>query len=168
MPDETKPESCKYEYAAKVVCGAIAPEPVAPPIPPCVPGFYATAVNIHNPSRESTVFWAKFAHAPQATDYGNPHIGGGVTPWVKYELKPDQAMELDCDFLLYVAKLGGIDLKGFAKGFVVLQTRVRLDVVTVYTAGPVQPAGAAAAARYAMGYVSTMHTERVPEHPIGA
>jgi len=62
----------------------------------------------------------------------------------------------------------GIDLKGFAKGFVVLQTRVRLDVVTVYTAGPVQPAGAAAAARYAMGYVSTMHTERVPEHPIGA
>jgi hypothetical protein len=163
MP-ESKPENARFEYAAKVVCGLIPAEPVAPPIPPCVPGFYASAVNIHNPSRkEGATIWAKFAHAPQATDYGNPHIGGGVSPWVKYELKPDQAMELDCDFLLYVSKLGDMNIGGFAKGFVVLQSTESLDVVTVYTAGPVGRTTSHNPGAATMGAVATMHTERAPE-----
>ena len=107
--------------------------------------------------------WAKFAHAPQAVDYANPHIGGQVSSWFKYELKPDQAMELDCDFLLFVAKASGMSLGNFAKGFVVIQSQGRLDVVSVYTAGPLLKGPTA---NKLMGYVATMHTDRVPQHTI--
>ncbi len=163
MPENVQPEKCIYEYAAKVVCGVIQQESVAPPIPPCVPGYYTTATNIHNPSRELAPLWVKFAHAPQAVDYANPHIGGQISLWFKYELKPDQAMELDCDFLLFAAKASNMNLGNFAKGFVVIQSQSRLDVVSVYTAGPIQKG---VATTQLMGFVATMHTERVPEHKI--
>ena len=163
MPENVQPEKCIYEYAAKVVCGVIPEEPVAPPMPPCGPGYYTTATNIHNPGPGLAPLWVKFAHAPQAVDYANPHIGGQVSAWFKYELKPDQAMELDCDFLLFAAKASGMNLGNFAKGFVVIQSQGRLDVVSVYTAGPLLKGPTA---NKLMGYVATMHTERVPEHKI--
>ena len=166
MPEIVLPQNCTFEYAAKVFCGYIAKEPVPPPIPPCVPGYYATAINIHNPSLKETSLWVKFAHAPQATDYANPNIGGGISPWFKYNLKPDQAMELDADFLLFAAKAGNISLTSFAKGFVVIQAPVRLDVVSVHSAGPTEAVVGSRVAN--MGFVATMHTERVPEHKIGA
>lgn len=166
MPELVIPSHCVFEYAAKVACGIIAKEPVPPPIPPCVPGYYATAVNIHNPSLKETTLWVKFAHAPQASNYANPSIGGGISPWFKYVLKPDQAMELDADFLLFAAKAGNITLASFAKGFVIIQAQVRLDVVSVYSAGPMETVVGSKIAN--MGYVATMHTERVPEHKIGA
>ena len=59
MPELVIPSHCVFEYAAKVACGIIAKEPVPPPIPPCVPGYYATAVNIHNPSLKNfTILYA--------------------------------------------------------------------------------------------------------------
>lgn len=165
MPETVLPQNCVFEYAAKVFCGSIAKEPVPPPIPPCVPGYYATAINIHNPYPKETALWVKFAHAPQATDYSNPNIGGGISPWFKYNLKPDQAMELDADFLLFAAKAGNIILSSFAKGFLVIQAPVRLDVVSVHSAGPIEVVAGSRTAN--MGYVATVHTERVPEHKIG-
>ena len=56
-----------------------------------------------------------------------------------------------------------MNLGNFAKGFVVIQSQGRLDVVSVYTAGPLLKGPTA---NKLMGYVATMHTERVPEHKI--
>ena len=75
-------------------------------------------------------------------------------------------MELDADFLLFAAKAGNITLASFAKGFVIIQAQVRLDVVSVYSAGPMETVVGSKIAN--MGYVATMHTERVPEHKIGS
>ncbi len=72
-------------------------------------------------------------------------------------------MELDCDFLLFASKASNMNLGKFAKGFVVIQSQSRLDIVSAYTAGPLQNG---AAANQSMGFVATMHTERVPEHKI--
>ena len=44
----------------------------------------------------------------------------------------------------------------------VIQSQGRLDVVSVYTAGPLLKGPA----NQLMGYVATMHTERVHEHKI--
>lgn len=116
-----------FEYAVKVVCGAPNAQQLAP-------ARYFTAINVH--SRDSTEFRFKVA----ATRGLEPGI---VTDFRSVRLRPDQAVEIDCRI---VQSMAGAT---FVKGFVVIQSRVELDVVAVYTAGAPEET------------VTTMDVERV-------
>lgn len=126
------PRAPRLQYAAKFVCGRSDGEVVAP-------GTYYTAINVHNPSDEDVQFRKKVAIALPGEE------PGPVSEFFEARLGPDQAFEIDCPDILRHAP---IDAE-FLKGFVVIESDVELDVVTVYTAAGHEQS------------VSTMHTERV-------
>ncbi|MCA9657380.1 MAG: hypothetical protein KC486_03480 [Myxococcales bacterium] len=127
-----------HEYAAKVVCGVVKEEKG-----PLNVGRYFTAVNVHNPSTKEARLCVKLAIA-------SPGHGGNITKFHSFDLKPDQALELDCEFVRKLA-----DGADFVKGFLVIKCVGELDVVAVYTAGALEG-----------GRVAAMHTERVPMRSI--
>ncbi len=121
-----------FQYAVKFVCGKSEGKIVAP-------GKYLTAINVHNPTEKKIGFRKKFAIAL-------PHEKPGpVSKFFKARLGPDQALEIDCRDILKRTKSNAAFLKGFA----VIESKVELDVVAVYTA-----AGAT-------GQVETLHIEHV-------
>ena len=125
-------ESPAFQYAAKFVCGRSNGEVVSP-------GVYFTAVNVHNPTYETIGFRKKIAVAlPREKP-------GPVSKFFDAKLGPDQALEIDNKDIFEHAGTGD----DFLKGFVVIESDVELDVVTVYTAGSKEQ-------------VETLHTERVP------
>jgi hypothetical protein len=86
-------------------------------------GLYFTAINVHNPNPDTALFRKKVASTlPEEQP-------GPIAPFWGSRLAPDQALEIDCDDILRHARL-----EGFGKGFVVIQSRVPLDIVAVYTA----------------------------------
>lgn len=126
-------ESPAFQYAAKFVCGKSAGEVVAR-------GVYFTAVNVHNPTYEVIRFRKKIAVALPGEK------PGPVSKFFDAKLGPDQALEIDCRDIFEHAETKA----DFLKGFVVIESDVELDVVTVYTASGKD------------GQVETLHTERVP------
>ncbi len=124
------------EYAVKFVCGTPPKTPVM-----VAPGFYVTAVNVHNPSASTVKFKNKVAVALPNEK------GGPISKLIDASLDGDQALEIDCGDIF--ALIGG--KVTFAKGFVVIQSPSELDVITVYTA-----------AASATGTVATMALERAP------
>jgi hypothetical protein len=132
-----------FEYAVKFVCGRSIPNPQT--LPPVAPGFYFTAVNVHNPNPGSIEFRKKFAQALPNQKAGR------VSQLFPAALKADEAFEVDCPEITRALELRP---GTFVKGFVVFQTARELDVVAVYTA-----------AATPIGNVITMTTERVPKRP---
>jgi hypothetical protein len=111
-------ECYNFQYAVKFVCGQWSEEfrdIVAP-------GDYFTAINIHNPADGAVSFQYKVAVAKR---------GVGTKPSIFFNLKleSDEALEIDCPD---INRHG--EIQGFAKGFVVIESDVELDVVAVYTA----------------------------------
>ncbi len=126
------------EYAVKFVCGqALADRPAV------ARGRYYTAINIHNPNPETIVFLRKYAFT-----LPNEAPGPIARDSIPLKLGSDQALELDCVRILRLAR--EFVRAPFAKGFAVIQTRVPLDVVAVYTAAD------------SLGALEAMHMERVP------
>src|SRR5229473_8074304 len=73
----TAQDTLVVQYAAKLLCGGSNRRGVAP-------GRYFTAVNVHNPYRDSVLFRYKFALTrPNA-------VPGPITPWTGATLKSDQ------------------------------------------------------------------------------
>ncbi|GIU71644.1 MAG: hypothetical protein KatS3mg003_1123 [Candidatus Nitrosocaldaceae archaeon] len=105
------------EYSVKFVCGN-----VTDPTAPVTEGEYKTAINIHNPGPKEVEFiWKVASH------------DGRISEFIKEVLKPDQAMEIDCN---YIQKI--LEDERFTKGFVVIHqplelTFQKLDVTSVYT-----------------------------------
>ena len=129
----------EYQYAVKLVCGQLVSQENAPT--PLAPGQYWTATNIHNPSKCDDV---QFRWKVAVASPGRP---GPVLPYSRIiVLKPDEAIELDCQ---QVAKAFGHGAPKFVKGFLVLNSSHKMDVVAVYTAS----AGPCSS--------SAFHTERV-------
>jgi hypothetical protein len=126
-----------FEYAVKIVCGTPPRDRAA-----VAPGTYFTAINIHNPNPNpiDTVFFGKKFALTAAKE--KP---GQVSPFSVNWLVSDRALEIDCTDVLARTKI-----KGFVKGFAVIQSPAVLDVVAVYTA-----AGAT-------DRIETMYLERVP------
>ena len=112
-------------------------------LPPVINGFYATAVNVHNPGPP-----IKFARKVAIAPPGKP---GGISGFWVTGLKNDQAIEFDCRQIYEQAFAAGLQPGPFIKGFLVIRSQRQLDVVAVYTAGPSNGQG-----------VSSIHTERVP------
>jgi hypothetical protein len=126
------------QYAVKFICGK-------PSVPVVSPGQYFTAINIHNPAHELVKFRKKVAIAlPQEK-------AGTVTSFFPSTLKPDEALEIDCQDILNHAESRGQD---FLKGFVVIETPSRVDAVATYTA-----AGST-------GSIETLFIERVSGQPL--
>jgi len=132
-----------FQYAVKFVCGRSVPN--AQVTPPVAPGFYFTAINVHNPNPGPIEFRKKFAQALPNQKAGR------VSRLFPAALKEDEAFEVDCPEISR-----GLDVRPgtFVKGFVVLQTEREIDVVAVYTT-----------AAAATGNVISMTTERVPKRP---
>ena len=106
-----------FQYAVKFICGKSPGQVLAP-------GVYFTAINVHNPTRGTISFNKKVAIAlPQEKP-------GRVSPFFEARLRTDEALEIDCPDILRHAQ----STDDFLKGFVVIQSRVELDVVAVYTA----------------------------------
>lgn len=122
------------EYAVKIVCGA-------PDRPAVAPGNYYTAINVHNPSTGGAKpRWKIALTLPQT-------VPGTISQFYQTELRPDQALEIDCTDIARRAPIGA----RFLKGFVVIQSETELDVVGVYTV-----------AASADGRVVALEIERVP------
>lgn len=136
--DAPAQDTLTTEYAVKVLCGAPQRREVAP-------GTYFTAINIHNPNADSVALRKKFALTLPG------ERGGRVYPFSKNLLLPDQALEIDCTDIQH--RTG---TTGFLKGFAVIQSPQRLDIVAVYSA-----AGAT-------GRVETLALERVPGRSLRA
>lgn len=122
------------EYAVKIVCGV-------PDHPAVAQGAYYTAINVHNPSRGGAKLRFKIALTLAQI------VPGPISQFYPAELKPDQALEIDCTDIARRAPTR----TRFLKGFVVIQSETELDVVGVYTA-----------AASADGRVVTLEIERVP------
>jgi hypothetical protein len=131
-------DSTQVEYAVKIICGA-------PDRPALANGAYFTAINVHNPGARPVRFRQKFA-TTRADEAPGP-----ISPFTWAALEPDQALEIDCTDIARRARL-----RGFIKGFAVLQSQAELDVVAVYTA-----------AQSAERPVVALEVERVPGRRMG-
>jgi hypothetical protein len=130
----------------KFVCNRAGASTPSSPVP-VAPGFYHTAINVHNPNPGAIDFRKKFA---QALPFQKP---GRVSGLVGASLKSDEAFDVEC---LEITKQLGLPPGTFVTGFAVFQTARELDIVAVYTAaGVASPSGP----------LVTMHTERVPKRP---
>jgi hypothetical protein len=115
-----------FLYTVKFTCvEEVGPPEGAPGGVPFVPARYRTAVNIHNPQRDDVGFRKK---AVVAFSQGSEKRGI-ISEWRDERLKADEALDVDC---LDIQKL----LQGsqpVGDGFVVIESKVPLDVVAVYT-----------------------------------
>ena len=122
----TPPEKKKvvYKYAAKLICG-LQDDPENTRL---ARGFYATAINIHNPNAE-TVKLRKSLSLTFPPSRQNPgkviHIGVD-------KLKEDQALEVDCVDIHERLFPNGFP-QPYIKGFVNITSNHSLDVTAVYS-----------------------------------
>jgi Beta-propeller repeat len=124
-----------FEYAAKILCG-VQKDPRDMRL---ARGFYATAINIHNPNTSDVKFFKKLALTfPPAGQ--RP---GKVVPISEDKLGPDEALEVDCEDLQKRLFPGGFP-EPYIKGFVVIQSPESLDVTAVYTTATLDKKGQAA------------------------
>ena len=119
-------QSIPVEYAVKFACGARqrSNQRFHPSQSAVLPGYYATAINIHNPGSDTARI-----HVDLATTDSLP-VPGKVISWERgLVLPPGQALEVDCEDILKSRSAE------FVKGFAVLSNRQELNVTAVYTAG---------------------------------
>ena len=128
-----------YQYVVKIICGLSDGKIVAK-------GRYFTSINLHNPSNRGISFRYKVAVALPGMKPGS------VSNFIKGKLEPDQASEIDCPDIFRLIE----SREKFLKGFVVIESQFKLDVVAVYSV-----AGS-------NGYIETMEIERItPQHLYG-
>ncbi len=136
-------ECFNYQYAVKLICGRVGrrdPEVVV------ARGTYFTSINIHNPTDGIVPFQYKVAIAL-------PSKPGPVSDFFDRRLGEDEALEIDCPEIEDILKEMQFITK-FAKGFIVIESDVDLDVVAVYTVKGGHTA-------------SALHMERVrPRRPV--
>jgi hypothetical protein len=116
-------------YSVKFVCGQQAPDPLSFE-PPVKPGNYATAVNVHNYHNSQQVPIRKKAVIALPED----QPPGQISQFVGLVLKPDQALEIDCQDISHLLTAAGTKLPQFIKGFVEVISPLPLSVTGVYTA----------------------------------
>ena len=123
----------RYEYAAKLVCGL----QKSPKDMRLARGFYATAINIHNPQRDDIKFAKKLA----LTFPPEEQKPGKVIKISVDKLGPDEALEVDCMDIQRKLFPDGFPGPGYIKGFVVIQSENSLDVTAVYSTASLDKEG---------------------------
>ena len=125
---QTNPQNQRFQYSAKFVCG------VNPSfIDRVVPGVYATAINIHNPSNRKVRLFKKVA----LTYPPKEQRPGRISKFIEDRLGPDQALEVDCGELPPNGKEFVFSppppSTPYMKGYLVVFSNRSLDVTAVYT-----------------------------------
>lgn len=113
-----------FVYSAKITC---VPH-LGPASPALMPGKYRTAVNVHNPSDEPAHIqkWVTLSPPQGQTPITGGRISETLGPW--------SAFDVDCPHMRDQFGLPeGAKVPG-GKGFLVIRSDQRLDVVAVYTA----------------------------------
>lgn len=124
-----------FKYSVKFICGQAQGKILAP-------GLYLTAINVHNPNDTVCYFQKKISIALQNQK------AGPTTIFYKGKLGPHEAMEIDCQEIR--EKCSKIPFKAkFLKGFVCIESKVKLNVVAVYSAAK------------SMGQIETLHLEQI-------
>jgi hypothetical protein len=123
-----------FEYAAKILCG-LQKDPKDMRL---ARGFYATAINIHNPHRTAVTFTKKLA----LTFPPEEQRPGKVLPIGKDTLGYDEALEVDCMDVERELFPDGFPTP-YIKGFIVIQTKESLDVTAVYSSASLNEEGEA-------------------------
>ena len=114
----------RFQYAAKFICTSNTPD-TSQTTDSLLPGTYQTVVNVHNPSDSVAKIRTKVA------------LGGKrlISRFVDGRLGPDEVTRFVCRDL---NDKFGMKLVHGAEGFLVIESTTSLDVVAVYTAGPVR------------------------------
>ena len=121
---EFEPPQPRFEYAAKLVCGT----QEDPKNLRLARGLYATAINIHNPNRQTATFQKKLA----LTFPPDEQRPGKVMPISQDTLREDEALEVDCIDVQKRLFPNGFPMQ-YIKGFIVIRSTVSLDVTAVYS-----------------------------------
>ncbi|MEA2576067.1 MAG: hypothetical protein QOH93_3365 [Chloroflexia bacterium] len=118
-------------FVVKVVCGTFSKREDI-----LAPGRYWTAVNIYNLNHAATATLnVRLAIAEPAAPGPTSHAQGSTFNLPgQLVLKPEQALEIDCDYIMRSAREVARYDKEFLKGFIVIRCNVELDIVAVYTA----------------------------------
>ncbi len=125
-----------YTYSVKFICGKEEGKILSP-------GVYMTAINVHNPNDAGALYQKKFSVALPGEE------AGPVSEFFKGKLGPAEAMEIDCaDIRRHVQSK-----QPFIKGFVLIRSTVKLNIVAVYTVAGTD------------GQVQSIDVEHVP--PLG-
>lgn len=113
-----------WHYAAKIVCG-VSKDPADMRL---ARGFYATTINVHNPSSETAVFTKRLAlsYPPEK------QVPGKLLEISEDKLPADHALKVDCIDLQRRLFPDGFPTP-YIEGFVLLDSRYELDVTAVYT-----------------------------------
>jgi hypothetical protein len=106
-----------FQYAAKFICG------LHKSTPGLAHGTYQTDINVHNPGKDVDSFQFKLAVAGEAAD-------GTITPFKDARIKADGAQFFACET---VHKIFGLPPTQLIDGFFVIQSKLPLDVIAVYT-----------------------------------
>jgi hypothetical protein len=149
-----QPPQPRFEYAAKIVCG-VQDDPANTRL---VRGFYGTAINILNPNPEP----ASFSKILSLTFPPDEQAPGEVIPISEDNLGPDQALEVDCIDIERRLFPNGLPTS-YIKGFVIIRSTHRLDVVGVYTTGAL---GKGACCDETVITHSSIDVEHIPERQI--
>jgi hypothetical protein len=132
-----------WSYATKFVCGLQAPNPAGTTgEPPVKPGNYATDINIHNPNYRDNQVLKKIVllvgtepQSGQTFARREPEVAA-PGKFVVLNLPPDFATMDDCIALSKLANQTGVaGAGGFMIGYLVVLSRLDIDVDAVYTAG---------------------------------
>ena len=136
-----KPSPYHFQYAAKFICTSNFPG-TSQTTDSFLPGNYQTVVNVHNPHYRSVKIRTKAA------------LGAGrlISKFVESKLGPDAVTRFVCRDL---REKFGLNLIHGGEGFLVIESTHSIDVIGVYTAGPVG------------GNVASIDVEQVQEREIG-
>jgi hypothetical protein len=115
----------RFRYAAKVACGTPTPTREVKTATGVVQQSYATTINIHNPS-DSMAFFVKSLVVTLPPGMQRPVKPG--RPFTD-SLPPNYALATDCTDMRRRWDVG----LPFFEGFVLIESRMSLDVVGLYT-----------------------------------
>lgn len=119
-PAQAQQPTLPYQYSAKIVCGS------QREMQGVVPQAYMTTVNVHNPSDSLAIF---FKTLLVTLPPGGQRPVPPSRPTFTDTLRPQFGLATDCADL----RKRYPNTPAFFEGFVLLQSRISLDVVAVYT-----------------------------------
>lgn len=117
----------KIEYVAKFVCGTAADALRV------MPGTYATSINIYNPNDRDVEFYKNIA----LTFPPEEQAAGAVSDIIVEMLAAKSALQVDCGEIPSEFSFSGGPAPSpdtYTEGFLVIQSRGKLNVSAVYTA----------------------------------
>ena len=143
------PAGYYWHYAVKFVCGLQNPDPTGAGVgePVVKPGNYATEINIHNPNYlypNGIVIFKKTVILVEDTMIAREPQTAGPTGFAEVHLLPDYATLDDCNAIWMMSHPGTTlpsPMPTFI-GYLIIFSRVDMDVVAVYTANSWSQPGA--------------------------